>query len=156
MRGRGMGDILKKVEDLKSKEVRMVYTAFHFMPGEEKGTVIEEFDTKEAYDAWYESTGKSIEIEEGGRIRAEFGPSEIERVDAEIIGVEKAPQEEGKLSSGFGRYAVRYRPAAGGSVGEPFKLDHFASEADRQRWYEKIGRNIEQLDGGKMEFYEEK
>ncbi|MBI4992351.1 MAG: hypothetical protein HZB99_03995 [Candidatus Harrisonbacteria bacterium] len=52
-------------------------------------------------------------------------------------------------------YAIRYHPPKGEAPGTKFKIDEFKSEAERKKWYEKEGKAIERVDGGKMEFYEE-
>lgn len=83
MKKNSLGDVLKKSENLDSKE-KIVYKAVHYPPGEEVGTVIEEFDSKEEYEAWYDSGGMAVEHENGGRIKMETGPSEIKREDAEL------------------------------------------------------------------------
>ncbi len=49
-------------------------------------------------------------------------------------------------------FAVRYYPA---SKEKPYRLQDFKTKAERDRWYKEVGENIERIDGGKMEFYEE-
>jgi hypothetical protein len=54
-----------------------VYIARFRLYGEEDVTLVEEFDTKEDRDIWYESFGKMLEEEEGGKIEFDNGPSEL-------------------------------------------------------------------------------
>ena len=54
------------------------------------------------------------------------------------------------------RYAIRYYPPTGEDSGASFKLQEFRSKAERDKWYEKTGKAIEKVDGGRVEFYEER
>ena len=47
--------------------------------------------------------------------------------------------------------AARYYPLSGG----PFKMKEFKSKTERDKWYQEIGKGIEQEDGGRVEFYDE-
>lgn len=53
-------------------------------------------------------------------------------------------------------YAVRYYPPTGEDLGTSFKLQEFKSRAERDKWYEKTGKAIEKVDGGRTEFFEKK
>lgn len=57
----------------KPKEVFIA----RFFSEDEPSKVIVEFDTKEEIDDWYEAQGKWLEEEEGGRIKIDFGQSEL-------------------------------------------------------------------------------
>lgn len=73
MKREGMENIFKKPKE--------VYIVRHWLPGEPNGTTILEFDTKKEYDEWYEDVGKAIEEAEGGKIKWEFGSSELGEVE---------------------------------------------------------------------------
>ncbi len=56
--------------------------------------VLRELASKKEYDEWYDRIGRDIEKNHGGKVKMEFGPSELKPVNAKIVGVinpEKSP-----------------------------------------------------------------
>ncbi len=71
MQREGMGKLVEKPKDVFIVRLRLY--------DQEDSVFTEEFDNKEDRDIWYESFGKMLEEEEGGKIEFEFGPSEKDK-----------------------------------------------------------------------------
>ena len=73
MESQGLEELTKKPKEVWVARFREL--------GSTDSTIIEEFSSKEEFEAWYDAVGRGTEEGYDGKIEVKFGPSELGQVE---------------------------------------------------------------------------